>query len=163
LAGVTRAWEAAAWPAAAATRLTLARTGLVLAKRGPTGLMVSATRVGLGCVLGTGSQHWPWISLRDEARAWVFALGSENVSGPCNFVGPNPATASEVAHTLAEHYRRPCLMRAGPGVVSTLGGNAAKELVLASVPVRPKALLDAGFVFQDPSPRATWAALDVVA
>jgi uncharacterized protein (TIGR01777 family) len=150
LAGVTRAWEAAARPAAAVTRLVIARTGIVLGPDGGTlALMARATRLGLGARFGSGRQYWPWISLRDEVRAWDFALRHESISGPVNLVGPTLATAGQIAGAVAQVLHRPCWLTVPAPVLRAALGAAADDLILASQPVRPTVLTANGFKFED--------------
>ncbi|MEB0222605.1 epimerase, partial [Pseudomonas sp. AB12(2023)] len=80
------------------------RTGLVIARGGALKPLLPLVRLGLGGPLGRGIQHWPWISLHDEAAAIVHLLGS-TLSGPVNLVGPAPASANDVirAVTVALH------------------------------------------------------------
>jgi NAD dependent epimerase/dehydratase family enzyme len=154
LAGVVRAWEAAALPAAARTRVVRARTGLVLGPPEGGGLMaglVAATRFGMGPKLGSGAQYWPWISLRDEVRALDFALRTESLAGPVNLAGPRLATADQITGALARAVRRPSWLRLPAPLLTAAMGEAARELILASQPVFPQALADAGFKFLDPT------------
>ncbi|MDR2114325.1 MAG: TIGR01777 family oxidoreductase [Bifidobacteriaceae bacterium] len=153
LAGVTRAWEAAALPAAESTRVVRARTGLVLAADGALKPLFTTARLGLGGAMGTGQQHWPWISLRDESRALRFALNCTDLEGPVNLVGPTLATAGQVSRDLAAVLHRPHWFRVPAGVLRTAMGPAADELILASQPVRPLRLLETGFEFKDQTPR----------
>ncbi|MDR2378105.1 MAG: DUF1731 domain-containing protein, partial [Bifidobacteriaceae bacterium] len=150
LAAVSRAWEAAARPAEAATRVVRARTGVVLGP-GAQALraQIATTRLGLGARLGDGRQYWPWISLRDEARAWQFVLRAESIAGPVNLVGPTPATAGEIAQAIARALRRPCWLAIPAGPLRAVLGAAAEDLLLASAPVRPAVLEAGGFEFLD--------------
>jgi uncharacterized protein (TIGR01777 family) len=150
LAAVVRAWEAAALPAAAATRLVRARTGLVLAPdEGALKPLILTTKLGLGGRFGSGRQFWPWISLRDEVRAWAFALQNESIEGPVNLVGPAPATAGEISQALARALRRPCWLTVPAPLLRAALDGAAQDLLLASQPVRPCVLEASGFEFLD--------------
>jgi uncharacterized protein (TIGR01777 family) len=161
LAAVARAWEAAALPAAARTRLVRTRTGLVL---GPGGGLLAplalATKLGLGPQCGDGRQYWPWISERDEVRAIEFALRTPALTGPVNLAGPALATADQVTGAVAGVLRRPSWLRLPAPLLRFTLGEAAQDLLLASQPVVPAALARAGFEFLDQSPEeAVTAAL----
>ncbi|MET0589772.1 MAG: TIGR01777 family oxidoreductase [Naasia sp.] len=149
LADVVSEWEAAAALAPDRTRTVLLRTGVVLAPSGgalaPVKLL---TRFGVSGPLGTGGQHWPWISLHDEAAAIVHLLTSE-LSGPVNLVGPTPATASRIGRHLAERLHRPFAIPAPARLIELVLGDAGRELLLASQKVVPAKLLADGFVFRD--------------
>jgi NAD dependent epimerase/dehydratase family enzyme len=150
LAAVVRAWEAAALPAANATRLVLARTGMVLGPGdGALRAMMLATKCGLGVRFGNGRQYWPWISLRDEVRAWDCALRNEDLTGPVNLVGPAPATADQITAALAHQLHRPRWLVAPAPLLRMAMDGAAEDLLLASQPVQAAVLETHGFEFLD--------------
>ena len=147
LADVVAAWEEAAAPASAATRVVLARTGVVL---GPGGALMPLTRLarcGLGGRVGSGRQHWPWISLTDEARAIVHLLEASTLAGPVNLVAPTPATAIDVTRAVARALRRPHVVPAPAWALRAALGDAARDLLLADQFVVPARLSGDGFEF----------------
>lgn len=153
LADVARQWEAAADPARhAGIRVVHPRIGMVLTPAG--GALASVLPVfnlGLGGVLGSGRQVWPWITLDDVIDAIHFAIVTEAVAGPINFVGPERVTNREFTRTLGRVLGRPTLLpvpKAGPRVVF---GELADALLFASTDARPKALQDAGYAFRHPT------------
>ncbi|MFB2555909.1 TIGR01777 family oxidoreductase [Herbiconiux liangxiaofengii] len=149
LAKVTDAWERAAAPAAARTRVVTARTGLVVGKGGgalkPLNLLA---KLGLAGPIGSGEQIWPWISLHDEAAALRHLLFSE-LDGPVNLAGPQPATAAEVVRTLAEDLHRPYWLPVPAWALKTALADAGRDLLLADQHVSSQKLLFDGFVFRD--------------
>jgi len=156
LAELVRRWEDAA--NAAPARVVLLRTGVVLARGGALGPILKLARAGLAGPLGTGRQHWPWISLDDEVSAIVHAIRSD-LSGPVNLVGPTPATAGELIRTVARSIRRPYWLPAPSFALTTLLGEAARELLLADQLVRPAVLAGDGFTFRHASPESALADL----
>jgi len=148
LSDVVEAWEAAALLAPDRTRTVLARTGVVLAPSGgaldPLRLL---TRLGISGPLGTGSQHWPWISLHDEAAALVHLLTSK-LDGPVNLAGPAPATADRIGSKLAQNLHRPFALRVPEKIIEFALRDAGRELLLSSQDVVPERLLADGFVFR---------------
>ena len=83
LAQLCQDWEGATeFAEQEGVRVVLARTGLVLA---PGGGLLSRLRplfsLGLGARLGNGRQYMPWISLEDQARALLFAIAHDELSG----------------------------------------------------------------------------------
>jgi NAD dependent epimerase/dehydratase family enzyme len=100
--------------------------------------------------LAGGRDWWPWISLRDEARALAFLLTAD-VSGAVNLVAPSPATSGTVMHTLATLMHRPYWLPAPAFAIKLLLGQAGTELLLSSQKVIPTKLEDAGFTFRDPT------------
>ncbi|HUW78496.1 MAG TPA: TIGR01777 family oxidoreductase [Candidatus Nanopelagicaceae bacterium] len=147
LAGVCRAWEAAA-DLAGDVRTVKLRTGLVLDPRGGAlGRMIPLFRTGVGGRLGSGRQWWSWITLRDQIGALKHLLQSDLV-GPVNMVAPNPSTNSEVTAALARVLHRPALLPVPAFALKLALGGFSTE-VLGSKKVLPEALLADGFVFQD--------------
>ncbi len=147
LADVCRQWEESAGQASAVT--TFMRTGLVFAaKGGALGRMVPLFKAGLGGKLGDGNQWWSWISLNDEIRAIDFLLNNE-LAGPVNLTSPFPATNSEVTAALARALHRPALFPAPAFAIKVALGGFSTE-VLGSKRVAPTALIQAGFLFENP-------------
>ena len=142
-------WEAATLPAVdAGVRVVLARTGLVLS---PAGGVLSRLRplfaLGLGGRLAGGRQYMPWISLEDEVRALLFAIGTPDLSGPVNFTGPAPVTNAEFTAALCRTLNRPTPWLVPGFALKTLLGEFAEEGLLGGQRAIPAALERAGFVF----------------
>jgi len=151
LADVVTAWEAAADAARDATRVVLARTGVVLGPEGALTPLARLARIGLGGPLGGGRQHWPWIGLDDEARAIVHLATASALAGPVNLVAPTPATASNVTRAVAAALHRPHVMPAPAWALRLALGDAARDLLFADQRVSPARLLAEGtFVFAHP-------------
>jgi len=147
LADVVRAWEQSTKPAQEATRVVLARTGLVLGTEGVLNILGRVTKFGLGARVGPGTQWWPWIWETDEARAIAFALEQPALSGPVNLAAPKPATSDEITRAIAQAMRRPYVFKIPAPVIRAAMGDA-QELMLFSQRVIPQALVNAGFKFQ---------------
>jgi len=150
LADVVRAWEAAADPAReAGIRVTHARTGLVVSGAGGAwARLFPIFKLGLGGKLGSGSQYWSWISLRDEVSALMYLLDNESLSGPVNLTGPAPATNSEVTEAMGRVLHRPTLFSVPAFALKAVLGEFSIE-VLGSARVVPAVLEDTGFSWQD--------------
>jgi len=147
LSDVVEEWEAAARLAPAATRTVLLRTGVVLGPGGALGPLRTLTRLGISGPLGGGAQHWPWVSLHDEAAAIVHLLTS-TVAGPVNITGPTPAVENEIGRPLAEQLHRPYALPAPKFAIALGLGDAGRELLLADQQVTPTVLLADGFTFR---------------
>lgn len=147
LADVVETWEQAARLAPEKTRVVTFRTGLVVGPGGAFTPLLPLTRFGLGSRFGTGGQHWPWISLYDEAAA-IRHLLSSTLSGPVNLVGPTPATSDRVTRYLAKAMRRWYGFAVPEALISGALGDAGRDLLLASQKVLPERLLADGFVFR---------------
>jgi uncharacterized protein len=149
LAGLCIDWEAATGAAAhAGVRVVRMRTGLVLSSNGG---LLGRTRplfkVGLGARLGSGRQYMPWISLEDEVRALLFAIGSEDLSGPVNATGPAPVTNAEFTDALGRALNRPTPLFVPGFALRAALGEFADEGVLGGQRAIPAALERAGFEF----------------
>lgn len=155
LSDVVVEWEK--WASAATVRTVLVRTGLVLGSGGALAPLALATLAFVGGKVGTGTQWWPWISLRDEVRAIVHLIDS-TVSGPVNLVGPEPATATTITKALARILRRPHLLGIPP-LALKLFGEAGEELLQSSQRIEPTVLRKDGFEFEHTTPEAAirWA------
>jgi uncharacterized protein (TIGR01777 family) len=103
LARVCRGWEAETAPlGAAGVRVLTMRFGLVLSEKG--GLLeplINLFSTGLGGRIGSGAQWMSWIHLDDLVEGILTLLRNEEVSGPVNFVAPNPVTNAEFSRRLA--------------------------------------------------------------
>ena len=152
LPGVCQEWEAAAAPAEkAGIRTVRMRIGVVLsAKGGALAKMLTPFKMGVGGVIGSGTQYMSWVSLDDVVGAIVFALTHENLSGPANFVAPNPATNREFTKTLGKVISRPTIFPMPAFAVRLAFGEMGDELLLGSTRVKPERLQQAGYAFKYP-------------
>jgi uncharacterized protein len=150
LAGVCRAWEAAADPARQrGVRVVHLRLGIVLDPHaGALERMLPVFRAGLGAPLGSGHQYWPWVTRGDVVRVIRFALDTP-LAGPVNVAAPEALTNRDWSRTLARVLGRP-LLPPVPGFVLRLALGEMSSLLLASQRLVPARLLAAGFAFQDP-------------
>ncbi|QJU53719.1 TIGR01777 family oxidoreductase [Herbiconiux sp. KACC 21604] len=150
LAKVAAAWERAAEPARARTRLVTARTGIVVGQGGgalkPLALL---TKLGLAGPLGDGTQIWPWISLHDEAAAIRHLLFGTEVAGPVDLVGPQPVSAGEIARKLAERLHRPYWLPAPAWAIKAALADAGRDLLLSNQNVSAQKLVASGFGFRE--------------
>lgn len=146
LSDVVEAWEQAAHLAPAATRVVTFRTGLVVGRGGAFTPLVPLTRLGLGARFGTGGQHWPWVSLHDEAAA-IRHLLTSTLSGVINIAGPTPATSDRVTRSLAHALHRKQRLVIPEPMIKALG-DAGRDLLLASQKVLATRLVADGFLFR---------------
>lgn len=152
LAELCRQWEASTASAeAAGMRVVHLRTGVVLDPGGGAlQKMLTPFRLGVGGPIGGGRQWMSWLSLRDTIAAIDYLLTAADVHGAVNLVGPNPVRQGDFARALGAALKRPAFAPLPAWVVKLLFGEMGRDLVLAGAKIRPTALLDAGFQFQDP-------------
>ncbi len=158
LAGVVDVWEAAARLAPEETRVVTIRSGVVVGRGGAMKPLLPLARLGLAGPIGTGGQHWPWISLHDEVAAIIHLLGSA-LEGPVNLVGPTPVTAAAFLKELAAQVHRPYGLPLPEKVIDLTLRDAGQELLLSSQKVVPEKLLGDGFEFADLTARDAIARL----
>ncbi|MCU1638729.1 MAG: nucleoside-diphosphate sugar epimerase [Microbacteriaceae bacterium] len=158
LADVVDTWEQTAAIRPESTRLVNFRTGIVVGRGGALAALLRVTKLGLGSRFASGGQHWPWISLYDEAAA-IRHLLTSSLRGPVNLAGPASATSDRLTAYLAKRLHRPYAFVLPETVVSAGMGEAGRELLLASQKVVPTKLLADGFEFRHESVEAAIDAL----
>lgn len=150
LAELVAEWEHTAGLAPRKTRVVLLRSAAVMGPGGgalkPLRLL---SRLGLAARIGTGGQHWPWISLDDEVSAIVHLLHSR-LSGPVNLCGQVPATLDRVIAALAHESQRWYVLRAPEWPIRLALGEAGRNLLLDSARILPEKLRADGFEWAQP-------------
>lgn len=142
-------WELAADPARAVTRVVHLRTGVVLSPQGGAlAKMLLPFKLGVGGVIGTGKQYLSWITLKDSARLFQFALERSDLRGSINGTAPHPVTNFEFTKTLGKVLHRPTIFPLPAFAARLALGEMADALLLASTRVVPEAARRAGFEFQ---------------
>ena len=131
------------------TRVVNLRTGIVLSKDG--GLfakMLPIFKLGLGGKLGDGNQMLSWIDIDDLLRAILFIITTPSLAGPINLVSPTPVTNIEFTKTFSSLLHRPAFFNLPQFAIKILFGEMGTELMLPSMDVSPKKLIDAKFKFE---------------
>lgn len=156
MAGVARAWEAAAAGAPTSRQIVL-RTSIVL-DRGTPALdrLAGVVRWGLGGRIGSGRQWFSWIHVEDWLRLTTQLLEGEGhvgaLSGVVIATSPEPVRNADLMRTLRSVLYRP------PAPPTPTWAVGLGSLVLRTDPALattgrqavPARLLDAGFQFQHP-------------
>ena len=152
LARVCTDWEAAAVPASGrGIRVVSARLGMVLSSSGGAlGQMLPPFRLGVGGMLGSGSQYMSWISLDDVVGAITHVLTTDSLHGPVNFVAPEVVRNREFTRTLGRVLRRPTRLGVPAFAARMLFGEMAEALLLASTRVEPAKLQASDYSFRYP-------------
>lgn len=152
LAGVVEKWEASTSDVEVlGVRRILLRSAPVLDRSGGAlPKMLLPFRFYVGGPIGSGKQWFPWISLEDEVRAILFLIGLSGASGIYNLASPGSVRQIDMARALGAAVRRPARMPAAGALLKIVLGEKAQEMLLASQKVRPRRLMEAGFVFKDP-------------
>lgn len=153
LADVCRAWEEAAQPARdAGIRVVHLRFGVVLSPAGGAlRRMLLPFRLGLGGVLGSGDQGFPWISIDDAVGVVHQALTDPRLDGPVNAVAPELATNRSFTRTLGRVLGRPTVLPMPAFAARLAFGEMADHLLLAGRQLVPARLAAAGFRWRQPT------------
>jgi uncharacterized protein (TIGR01777 family) len=131
---VVRDWEAAAEPARnAGIRVVHLRIGMVIsANGGALRELLPPFRLGLGPILGKGTQWWSWISLDDVLYAILHTLATPSLQGPINLTSPHPVTAAEFSRTLAHAVDRPLFAHVPTPALNLMLGEKAEVLTMST-------------------------------
>jgi uncharacterized protein (TIGR01777 family) len=150
LAEVCVEWEKASEEAVQkGIRTVNLRFGIILdSKGGALAKMLPPFRMGVGGKIGAGRQWMSWIALDDVVGAIKRALTNETLSGPVNFVAPNPVTNREFTKTLGKVLSRPTLFSIPAFGARLAFGEMADALLLSSQRVEPERLKKAGYQFR---------------
>src|SRR5690349_15210194 len=150
LAEVCVAWERATRDAEArGIRTVHARFGIILdPDGGALAKMLTPFRMGAGGRIGDGKQWMSWIALADVIKGLMFVIENHSITGPVNFVAPNPVTNSEFTKTLGDALSRPTLFPLPSFAARLAFGEMADALLLSSAKVEPKRLRDSGYRFK---------------
>jgi uncharacterized protein (TIGR01777 family) len=162
MAGVARAWEAAASLAEAATfqraivedtRQVVLRMGIVLDRGSPAvRRLAGLVKWGLGGRIGSGRQWVSWIHIDDLLAAVRRALDDSSLAGVVHVTGPNPVRNADLMAALREILHRPAVV-SPPATLVRFGALLLRSdpaLVLTGRRCVPARLLDAGFEFEHP-------------
>jgi hypothetical protein len=152
LGALTDAWERAALKASSiGVRTVVFRFGVVLGKTGGVIAKISLPfKLGLGGVVGNGSQAFSWIQIRDLENAFLTAIDDNSFSEVYNLTAPIPTTNREFTVALAKALNRPAFIPIPEFVLQMIFGEGA-DVLTKGQSVYPKRLLDAkfGFLFPD--------------
>jgi NAD dependent epimerase/dehydratase family enzyme len=77
-------------------------------------------------------------------------IASESLFGPVNVVAPQPVTNLAFTRTLGRVLRRPTIFGVPDVLLRTVGGEMAREMLLASERVVPRKLQASGYGFKYP-------------
>jgi uncharacterized protein (TIGR01777 family) len=152
MAGVARAWEAAAREAVA-DRVAVLRTGIVLARGTPAlDRLTHLTRLGLGGRIASGKQWVSWLHERDYLDIVHRVITDDALAGTIHVTSPNPVRNVELMRALRHALRRPPspptpapFVRIGARLMGT-----DPALALTGRRCVPGVLLEHGYEFEYP-------------
>jgi uncharacterized protein (TIGR01777 family) len=144
-----QAWEAAAMSAEnVGARVVRLRIGLVLGRDGGAlPQLLTPVRLGVGAVLGKGTQWVSWIHIEDLIRLFEFALDTPAVRGPVNAVAPMAVTQLQFQQGIAVSLHRPLWLRV-PAFFLRIALGEMAQLLVDGQHVVPRRAVEAGFTFR---------------
>src|SRR5262249_11753996 len=110
--------------------------------------MLTPFRMGVGGRVGDGKQWMSWIVLDDVVGALRLAIEKTLLSGPVNFVAPNPVTNAEFTRALGKAISRPTFFPVPAFGACMAFGEMADALLLSSQRVVPRCLQESGFSYE---------------
>jgi uncharacterized protein (TIGR01777 family) len=158
LAEVCVAWEATADHAATlGMRVTKVRTGLVLGSDGGAlAKLLPLFKLGVGGVVASGKQWYPWIHIDDQVGIYLHAI--DGASGVLNATAPNPVRNADFTRALGAALHRPTLFPAPAFAVALVLGEGA-TVVTEGQCVLPTRTLETGYRFRYETIEAAFAAI----
>ncbi len=115
--------------------------------------------LGLGCVIGRGTQMLPWVHIDDMVGILLHVIDNPETRGRYNAVSPGIATNREFITAFAQRLRRPVMWSVPERVVRFIVGDERSSILLRGQLVRPKRTLESGYVFKYPELRPALADL----
>ena len=151
LSDVVSEWEKAAEPATSRTRVVFPRLGVVLSPDGGAlKQMLTPFKLGLGGKVGSGQQWMSWITLKDIKGGIDHTYHHPRLTGPLNFVSPEPVRSEDFTKMLSKVLGRPHFFPVPAFAAKLAFGQMADELLLSSEKVFPKKLQESLYLFKHP-------------
>ena len=149
LAQTVRDWEILAHRAEkVGVRVACGRFGIILGKNaGALPLMALPYKLFAGGTVGSGKQWLSWVHINDVARALIFALDHEQLTGPFNVTAPHPKQMKEFGKEIAHALGRPHWIPV-PSIAMKVVLGDKSQLVLEGQKVLPTVLEQHGFQFK---------------
>lgn len=145
-------WEDSAnLPDDCKTRVVKVRIGVVLGRNG--GVIQQTIWpywLGLGGVIGSGKQYFPWLHLDDMTGIIMHALVNDHVTGVLNAVAPEIVTNEGFTKEYARALWRPAIIPAPSFVFNLVYGKERAKLLLEGQKVIPKRTLELGYCYKFP-------------
>ncbi len=151
-AGLVKEWEEAAnLGENSPIRSVILRTGLILSQKvGLLSKIIPLFKIGLGSIIGDGSEAFPWIYYRDLNLFIMYVIEHETEQGIYNTVAPQMITSRVFSHALAKVMQRKIYLKIPRRYFQKKLGDVA-EIVLSRSKIYPGRILKTGFNFRYPA------------
>jgi uncharacterized protein (TIGR01777 family) len=104
--------------------------------------------LGLGCVIGKGTQMLPWVHIDDMVGIMLHVIDNKATHGRYNAVSPGIVDNRTFIRAFAERLRRPILWSAPEALVRFIVGSERSSILLRGQHVVPRRTLESGYVFR---------------
>lgn len=133
------------------TNLAILRTGVVLSNEGgAVSKMLTPIKVGLGTVVGKGTQLMPWVHIDDLCNMYIYAM-ENGIRGVYNAVSPEIISNARFTEQLAQEVNRKILLPKTPSWVLKLILGEMADMLLTGVNVSSEKIKRTGFIWNYPS------------
>jgi len=129
-------------------RTLVFRFGIVLGKDGGAfAKMLPPFKMGLGGIIGDGTQPFSFIHIEDLARAYKYVIENQQLDGVFNLTAQIPTTNLEFTKTLGKKLHRPTLFPIPKFILKFIFSEGSQTLTDGQS-VIPQHLLNSGFEFK---------------
>jgi len=128
-------------------RVSIFRFGIVMGYGGALLKMLTPFKLGLGGIIGDGTQAFSFIHIEDLINAYNFIIDNENLDGIFNLTAPLPTTNYGLTKALGKSLHRPTILPIPQFVLNLILSEGAKVLTDGQS-VIPNNLLRNGFLFK---------------
>ena len=130
------------------TRVCILRLGVVLSEKGGIVKRIEKPfRLGMGVILGDGTQHFSYIHIDDLSGVVNYLVENDNERGIYNVVAPDRKNYNEFACSMAGVFNRKIRIRI-PAIVLRIIFGEASVMLTEGQSVYPKRIIDSGYKFK---------------
>ena len=127
-------------------RISASTRGSTTSRAGPPGHRRAELQIGAGVF----EDQRPGQDVLHARHALGHVIERPELNGPVNFVAPGQVTNAELTEAVAAAVHRPSILRLPSFAARLAPGAMADELLLGSLRVVPRKLLDSGYIFRYP-------------
>lgn len=147
IAEVVKKWESASEDLNPDVRKVIFRIGPILGKEAKAiQKLVPVIKMGLGGMIGTGKQPFPFIHIHDVVKSMIWSIENQQAHGIYNLVAPEDIDNKTFTKILAKSLKRPAIFTV-PEFILKIALGETSTLLLNSPKVFPERLLKEGFKF----------------
>lgn len=131
---------------------TILRFGVVVGNGGVLQKMTIPAKFGFLTKFGEGNNYMSWISLHDLCRVFEFVIDKQlKEKNIYNLTAPNACQHRKFVELLQKYMAKKYVIKMPEYAIKLMFGQMGKELLLSSQNIKPKKILEKGFVFADDS------------